>query len=42
MIGNKNGLEKNLLSENEERFWIRKNHYIELSGLIEDADFENM
>ena len=42
MMGYKDNIEKNLLRENEERFWIRKNHYIEISGLIEDDDFENI
>ena len=35
MMGYKDNIEKNLLRENEERFWVRKNHYIEISGLIE-------
>ncbi len=42
MMGYKDNIEKNLLIENEERFWIRKNHYIEIAGLIEDDDFENI
>lgn len=42
MMGYKDKIEKNLLRENQERFWVRKNHYIEIAGLIENADFENI
>ena len=35
-------IEKNLLRENEERFWVRKNHYIEISSLIEEDEYEQM
>jgi glutaredoxin-related protein len=42
IMGYKDNIEKNLLRENEERFWVRKNHYIAISGLIEDDNFENI
>ena len=34
--------DQNLLREGEQRFWTRKNHYIEISSLIEDDDFEQI
>jgi len=42
MLGYKDDIEKNLLREDEEIFWVRKNHYIEISALIEEDDFENI
>ena len=42
LSGYKDNVEKNLLSENEERFWVRKNHYIEISSLIEEDNSEQI
>jgi len=42
LFGYKDNTEKNLLWENEERFWVRKNHYIEISSLIEKDNFEQI
>jgi hypothetical protein len=42
LSGYKDNVEKNLLSENEERFWVRKNHYIEISSLIEEDEYEHI
>ena len=42
LSGYKDSIEKNLLWENEERFWVKKNHYIEISSLIEEDDSEQI
>ena len=42
MYGMKNGNETNLLRENEESFWIKKEHHIEICQLIEDDSFDNI
>tara|TARA_B100000683_G_C12509672_1_gene560222 strand:+ start:203 stop:736 length:534 start_codon:yes stop_codon:yes gene_type:complete len=42
LFGDKNNIEKNLLWENEERFWVRENHYIEISSLIEEDNSEQI
>ena len=42
MLGHKDDIEKNLLWENEERFWVRENHYIEISSLIEEDNSEQI
>jgi hypothetical protein len=42
LYGYKDNIEKNLLWENEERFWVRKNHYIEISSLIEEDNYEQI
>ncbi len=42
LFGGKNNIEKNLLWENEERYWVRKNHYIEIASLIEKDDDEQI
>ena len=42
LSGYKDNIEKNLLRENEERFWVRKNHYIEISSLIEEDEYEQI
>ena len=42
LSGYKDSIEKNLLWENEERFWVKKNHYIEISSLIEEEDSEQI
>lgn len=42
LSGYKDNIEKNLLSENEESFWIRNNHYIEVSSLIEEDEYEHI
>ena len=30
------------MRENEERFWVRKNHYIEISSLIKEDEYEQI
>jgi len=42
LFGYKNNIDKNLLWENEERFWVRENHYIEISSLIEEDNDEQI
>ena len=42
LSGYKDNIEKNLLRENEERFWVRKNHYIEISSLIKEDEYEQI
>jgi len=42
MWGSKNNNEKNLLCKYEERFWVRKNHFIEIASLIEEDENENI
>ena len=42
MWGSKNNNEKDLLWKDEERFWVRKNHFIEIASLIEDDEGENI
>ena len=42
LSGYKDNVEKNLLRENEERSWVRMNHYIEISSLIEDDEYEQI
>ena len=42
MWGSKNNNEKDLLCKYEERFWVRKNHFIEIASLIEDDEVENI
>ena len=42
LSGYKDSIEKNLLWENEERFWVKKNHYVEISSLIEEDDSEQI
>ena len=42
MWGSKNNNEKDLLCKYEERFWVRKNHFIEIASLIEDDEGENI
>ena len=34
MWGRKEANDKNLLREGEERFWVRENHYIEISSFL--------
>ena len=42
LSGYKDSIEKNLLLGIEERFWVKKNHYIEISSLIEEDDSEQI
>ena len=42
LSGYKDNVVKNLLRENEERSWVRKNHYIEISSLIEEDENEQI
>ena len=42
LFGYKDSLEKKLLWDNEDRFWVKKNHYIEISNLIEQDDCERI
>jgi len=42
MWGSKNNNEKDLLCKYEERFWVRKNHFIEIASLIEEDEYENI
>ena len=42
MWGRKDDNDKNLLREGEERFWTRKNHYVEISALLEEDSFEQI
>jgi hypothetical protein len=42
MWGSKNNNEKDLLCKDEERFWVRKNHFIEIASLIEEDKDENI
>ena len=38
----KDNIQKNLLYDNEERFWVIKNHYIEISSLILEDSHEKI
>ena len=38
----KDNVKKNLLRKNEEKFWVRKNHYLEINSLIEDDQLEQI
>ena len=42
MKGLKKNKEKDLLREGEERFWVKENHYVEISSLIEENEAENI
>ena len=42
MWGYKKNNEKVLHWKDEERFWVRKNHFIEIASLIEDDEGENI
>ena len=42
MWGRKEANDKNLLRDGEERFWVRENHYIEISSLIETDNDEQI
>ena len=42
MWGSKNNNEKDLLCKYEERFWVRKNHFIEIASLIKEDEYENI
>ena len=42
MIWLKKNKEKDLLNKTEERFWVNKNHYLEISNLIEENEFQNI
>ena len=42
MWGYKNNIEKDLLWKDEERLWVRKNHFIEIASLIEEDEYENI
>jgi hypothetical protein len=42
MWGSKKNNEKDLLWKDEERLWVRKNHFIEIASLIEEDEYENI
>jgi|TARA_B110000003_G_C16409232_1_gene441543 hypothetical protein len=42
MWGFKKNNEKDLLCKYEERFWVKKNHFIEIASLIEEDENENI
>ena len=42
MWGSKNNNEKDLLWKDEERLWVKKNHFIEIALLIEEDEYEKI
>jgi len=37
-----NNIEKDLLRKDEERLWVRKDHYLGISSIIEEDTFQNI